>query len=465
MYFFTLMVGVLIMLWLMQIVLLSAYFKEMKITQVKEVSQVIEESIENNQFSIKVQISAVQNNVCGLVYNNKGKLLYQVDALGLGCVLNSNAIGFTQKIQNYTQLVNESPEGEFALTVNNSVIQQDMIVYGKKISLSFGSYYIFLNSSLLPIDSTISILQQQFVYVTLIVFVLFSIVSLIISSRLSKPILSMKKEAIKLAHGNYDVKFEKGEFTEFNELSDTLNYTTEELKKMDELRKDLIANVSHDIKTPLTMIKAYSEMIKDISGDNKKKREEHLDVILDEVNHLDHLVQDMTQLSQLQSNVLTLQTKNFNVVDLVNESLRLLDGLIKDEGIQVQIYSPKEVIVIGDPIKIKQVLLNFINNAIKFIGDDKQLIIQVLCEEEVVRIEVIDHGIGIAKDDLTYIWDRYYKIDKHHHRNVAGTGLGLSIASAILKSHGCNYGVTSEIGVGSVFWFELKYAKKPEHVL
>lgn len=459
------MLGVLVMLWLMQIVLLSAYFKEMKITQVKEVSNVIEESIENNQFSIKVQISAVQNNVCGLVYNSKGQLLYQVDALGLGCVLNSNAIGFTQKIMNYTQLVDESPEKEFALTVTNSVIQQDMIIFGKKLNLNFGSYYIFLNSSLLPIDSTISILQQQFIYVTIIVFVLFSIVSLIISSRLSKPIINMKKEAIKLAHGNYDVKFEKGEFTEFTELAETLNYTSEELKKMDELRKDLIANVSHDIKTPLTMIKAYAEMIKDISGDNKKKREQHLDVILDEVNHLDHLVQDMTQLSQFQSNVVTLQTKNFNVVDLVNESLRLLDGLIKSNKIQVQIFSPKEVIVIGDPLKIKQVLINFINNAIKFIGKDNQLVIQILCEEETVRIEVIDHGIGISSDDLPYIWDRYFKIDKHHHRNVAGTGLGLSIASAILKSHGCNFGVTSELDKGSVFWFEMKYAKKPEHVL
>jgi two-component system, OmpR family, sensor histidine kinase ArlS len=459
------MLGVLVMLWLMQIVLLSAYFKEMKITQVKEVSNVIEDSIENNRFSIKVQISAVQNNVCGLVYNNKGQLLYQVDALGLGCILNSNAIGFTQKIQNYTSLVEESTNGDFSLTVTNPVIQQDMIIYGRKVILPFGNYYIFLNSSLLPIDSTISILQQQFIYVTIIVFILFSIVSLIISSRLSKPIINMKKEAIKLAHGNYDVKFENGEFTEFSELAETLNYTSEELKKMDELRKDLIANVSHDIKTPLTMIKAYAEMIKDISGDNKKKREEHLDVILDEVSHLDHLIQDMTQLSQFQSNALTLQIKNFNVVDLVNESLRLLDGLIKSEKIRVQIYSPNEVLVIGDPLKIKQVLINFVNNAIKFIGKDKQLVIQVLCEEEVVRIEVIDHGIGISKEDIAYIWDRYYKIDKHHHRNIAGTGLGLSIASAILKSHGCAFGVLSEIEKGSTFWFELKYAKKPSHVL
>ena len=112
------------MLWVMQIVFLSAYFKQMKVTQVESVADKIEESILNNQFNMSVQVSAVQNNVCGLVYSSKGQLLYQVDALGLGCVLNSNAIGFSQKIQNYTQMINESPQGEFALTVNNAVIHK-----------------------------------------------------------------------------------------------------------------------------------------------------------------------------------------------------------------------------------------------------------------------------------------------------------------------------------------------------
>ena len=128
-------------------------------------------------------------------------------------------------------------------------------------------------------------------------------------------------------------------------------------------------------------------------------------------------------------------------------------------------FSPQEVIVIGDPLKIKQVVINFISNAIKFVGKDKKLILQILCEQDMVKVEVIDHGIGISEQDLPYIWDRYYKIDKHHHRNVAGTGLGLSIASAILKSHGYQYGVISKLNQGSVFWFEMKYAKKPSHVL
>lgn len=445
--------------------MLSASFKDMKINQVEEVADKIEDGIKSNVFGMAIQVSAVQNNVCGLVYNNRGKLLYQVDALGMSCVLNERAIGFVQNVTEYTQQLKEAASGEFSLTVANSVIQQDMLVYGRVIEVPFGDYYVFLNSPLLPLDSTIDILQEQFIYVTVAVFILFSLVSLVISGRISNPIVRMKKGALKLAAGDYDVVFEQGEFTEITDLANTLNSTSIELKKMDDLRKDLIANVSHDIKTPLTMIKAYAEMIKDISGNNKVKREEHLDVILDEVDHLDHLATDMSQLSQLQANVLTMKNEPFDIVELINQSLRILSGLIETQGIETLIYAPDQLLIKGDPLKIKQVLINFIGNAIKYIGKDKKLILQVLTKSDCVRVEVIDHGIGISKEDLPYIWDRYYKIDKHHHRNVSGTGLGLSIASAILKAHHASYGVESSPSEGSTFWFELPYAIKPEHVL
>jgi len=244
-------------------------------------------------------------------------------------------------------------------------------------------------------------------------------------------------------------------------LATTLNYATQELGKMDELRKDLIANVSHDIKTPLTMIKAYAEMIKDLSGNNPIKRDEHLDVILAEVNHLDRLVNDMTQISQLQSSVLTIQDKEFDLVAMVHSTLKLVEGLIHNNAIEVEIFSPSEVWVHGDDVKIQQVIYNFVNNAIKHIGDDKKLEIQILLEDR-VRIEIIDHGDGISDEDLPYIWDRYYKIDKNYQRQTEGTGLGLAIASAILKSHHANFGAISKVGEGSTFWFELEFAKQIE---
>lgn len=453
------------MLWLFQIVLLGSSFKSMKINQVKEVADTIENSLVNNRFDSKMQISAVQNNVCGLVYNSEGDLLYEVDALGMGCILNEKAIGLTQRISDYTQELDAASSMDFSITVENSVIQQDMLVYGRKIALPFENYYVFLNSPLLPLGSTIAILQEQFIYVTLVVFILFTLVSLIISGRISKPIVKMKKSALQLADGDYDVVFDSGEFTEINDLAHTLNTTTVELKKMEELRRDLIANVSHDIKTPLTMIKAYAEMIKDISGENKVKREEHLNVILAEVDHLDHLAQDMTQLSQLNSNVLELKIDSFNITELLNQILTLLDAYINQFNLDVEVFAPDECWVLGDEQRIKQVLMNFMTNALKFVGPDKKLILQVLTEKDHARIEIIDHGPGISEADLPYIWDRYYKIDKHHRRNSQGTGLGLSIAAAILKNHKVNFGVLSKVKEGSTFWFELPYAITPDHVV
>lgn len=461
-YFLTLTLSILGMLWLFQIVFLSAYFENMKVDQIRNVADEVSVGITENKFSMRIQIVAVQNNVCGLVYNSKSVLLYQVDSLGLGCVLNEKALASPTKISEYITALDSSPNREFVMNVENKVVNQEMILYGRVIISDFGNYYIFLNTPLQPVKSTISILTIQLIYVTFIVFLIATVVAYYFSKRLAKPIVNMKIQAGKLAKGDYDVHFDDSEFEEITELANTLNHTSQELKKMDELRRDLIANVSHDIKTPLTMIKAYAEMIKDLSGDNKVKREEHLDVILEEATHLDLLVQDMTQLSQFQSDVLPIKKDNFDIVAMLYNSVRLMDAFITPNAIEVDYLTPKKLIVSADKTKIQQVIFNFINNAIKFVGKDKKLILQVLLEEKWVRIEVIDHGSGIDEADLAHIWDRYYKIDKHHKRNPSGTGLGLSIAAAILKSHQVEFGVESKINEGSTFWFRLPYAFKQD---
>jgi len=450
------------MLWFFQIVFLQIYYQNMKTSQVRIVADRVELAIKTDTMDdINLQLQAVNNNVCGLVYNERGVLLYQVDSLGLGCYLTQRIIANPANVDDYIERTRLSNSGDFILPLKNSVLRQDMLVYGREIKASFGNFYIFLNSPLDPLDSTISILKNQFIYVTIAVFIFSSIVSVLISSKMANPIVKMNKSAQKLAKGDYSVNFEKSEYSEINELATTLNYATQELGKMDELRKDLIANVSHDIKTPLTMIKAYAEMIKDLSGNNPIKRDEHLDVILAEVNHLDRLVNDMTQISQLQSSVLTIQDKEFDLVAMVHSTLKLVEGLIHNNAIEVEIFSPSEVWVHGDDVKIQQVIYNFVNNAIKHIGDDKKLEIQILLEDR-VRIEIIDHGDGISDEDLPYIWDRYYKIDKNYQRQTEGTGLGLAIASAILKSHHANFGAISKVGEGSTFWFELEFAKQIE---
>ncbi len=461
-YFILLTVGILGTLWIFQIVFIFSYYRDTKVDNVRMVADEMEYGILNNEMDVDIQIMAVRNNVCAVIYNGEGTLLYQVDSVGLGCYLTQRVIKNPTNVADYIQRAQESKTRDFVLPLENIQLNQSMLVYGREVVADFGNYYIFLNATLEPLDSTVNILKDQFIYVTIAVFILSTMFALLLSSRMARPIIKMNRSAQKLAEGDYKVKFENSEYGEISQLAETLNYATEELGKMDELRKDLIANVSHDIKTPLTMIKAYTEMIRDLSGNNPKKREEHLEVILTEVNHLDRLVNDMTKLSQLQSKVLELDIKEFDIVELLDHSVNLMQGLIQQEQIDIEVMSYPKVIVKGDEVKIGQVIYNFVNNAIKHIGPDKKVLMQLLVDES-VRIEVTDHGEGIAEEDLPYIWDRYYKVDKHYQRQTMGTGLGLAIAGAILDAHHAKFGVQSKVGEGSTFWFELPLVKVYEN--
>ena len=223
---------------------------------------------------------------------------------------------------------------------------------------------------------------------------------------------------------------------------------------MDELRKDLIANVSHDIKTPLTMIKAYAEMIIDISGDNKTKREEHLNVILKEADYLNRLVTDMRELSRMQAGYVVLTRSNFDLKDVVDNVLFLYDKLIKEKALSINLDGV-EAVIWADEVKITQVVSNYISNAIKHSKAASSIDIRIINHEDYVRFEVEDHGSGIEEKDLPYIWDRYYKIDKSFSRDINSTGLGLAIVRVILEAHKAKYGVESKVDVGSTFYFEL----------
>ena len=264
----------------------------------------------------------------------------------------------------------------------------------------------------------------------------------------------MKDEANKLAQGNYDVQFRTDSFSEINDLASTLDDATEKLSKVNDLRKDLIANVSHDIKTPLTMIKAYAEMIKDISGEDPVKRDEHLNVIIQESDYLDRLVSDMSELSKLQSGVIEVNRDNFDLKKCVDNVVLLLSKAINEKNINL-VMDLDDSVVYADEIKISQVIYNYLSNALKYSDDNSKIIIRSKADEEKVRLEVIDNGSGISEEALPYIWDRYYKVDKNFNRSVNSTGLGLAIAKAILEAHNAKYGVESTVGKGSTFWFEL----------
>ena len=313
-------------------------------------------------------------------------------------------------------------------------------------------YIFFVNTLLSPVQSTISTLQFQFFVIAVIIIAMAVALAYYVSRKIARPIRTTNEQARQLALGNYDIHFDNHEYVEIHELNETLNYATRELKKVEDLRKELIANMSHDLRTPLTMISGYGEMMRDIPGENNA---ENVQVIIDEADRLTSLVNEILDVSKLQAGVQSLEITTFDIVAQVKQICDRIEKLLKGEFyIRMEAIDP--VLVDGDEIKLTQVIYNLITNAVNYSGDSKEIVIHQEVKDGQYHFAVQDHGAGISKEMLPYVWDRYYKGHKAHVRAKLGSGIGLSIVKGILELHGAQYGVDSEEGKGSTFWFTMK---------
>lgn len=342
-------------------------------------------------------------------------------------------------------------------------IQKDgsMLVFAKRInSETRGTIYLYALTMLTPMGPAVGIIRTQLIIVTFIVLLMGVAISVVTSKHLAAPLSQMSKDAKRLGEGDFDVRFEGADYTEINELADTLNNAAAQLKATDDLRKDIMANVSHDLRTPLTMIKSYAEMIRDLSGDNKKKREEHLGVIIEETDRLSDLVNEIFLLSKVQSGAEVFENKVFDLQKAAEELVQTYK-IMETEGFEI-IFEPldEKIEVKGDEGKIKQVISNLISNAVKYSEKDKYVRVYFEKDGEDVKLSVEDKGMGIPKDQLDKIWNRYQRASQRGVRAKDGSGLGLSICGEILKRSGAEYGVESQLGKGSCFWFKMKMAGK-----
>ena len=313
-------------------------------------------------------------------------------------------------------------------------------------------YAILQASDLTPVSSMVKTMRNQFSWIGIMLIILVLIFAEVMSRLITKPFINMNKAAKSLAKGNYSVEFSGKGYREINELADTLNYAAEELSRSDALKQELIANLSHDLRTPLTMIKGYGEVIRDIPGENTP---ENIQVIIDETERLSELVNGVFDLSKIQSGAQKPNFEIFSLTDTISSTMHRYEKLTEQDGYRIEFFEDGNVDVCADRGMILQVVYNLINNAINYTGDDKYVLVKQEKRGDNVRISVVDTGDGIDADKIPLIWDRYYKIDKVHKRAKVGMGLGLSIVKEILELHNATYGVDSAIGKGSTFWFEL----------
>lgn len=280
------------------------------------------------------------------------------------------------------------------------------------------------------------------------------------SRRIVAPIRRLTEKARHLAGGHYEVTVsKKAGYREAEALSATLDYAASELAKVDGLQKELIANISHDLRTPLTMIVGYAEIMRDIEGENKP---ENVQVIIDEAKRLSALVDDLLQISRYQAGCEKLDLSSFDLADELRAMGARYARLLEGRGFTIHVQAQEDLPVCADRARLLQVVSNLLNNAVNYSGDSREIELRgYLTSAGHARVEVVDFGEGIAPDKLTDIWQRYYKVDAQHKRSVVGSGLGLSIVRGILELHHARYGVESKLGEGSTFWFELPPASPP----
>lgn len=477
----------LILLWFFQVIFFNSFYKGIKINEIKATANTIEKSINDENLATIISTVSENNDICIKVLSSSGDTIYSSHVVK-GCIIHSKPTfdekslpsevtsndGELFQYYNHDGYAKETePELAPDSVQTNNVEEQakppaeekekekDTLIYSKTIiAANNEELTLVLNSIISPVNATVNTLRVQLYYITGFMILFSVILALIIAKWISRPIEAINNSAKMLATCDYSTQFKGTGYKEIAELSDTLNHTAKELSKVELLPQELIANISHDLRTPLTLISGYAEAMRDLPDENNS---ENAQIIVDETKRLTTLVNDVMDISKLQTGNISIHRQSYNVTASLANSINRMNKMMELDGYQISFIADREVTLTADETRISQAFYNLLTNAINYTGDNKKITVtQTIFPNPAddladwVKIAVADSGEGIAAEDLPYIWDRYYKVDKTHKRAVTGTGLGLSIVKSILDMHCGDYGVTSKINEGSVFWFTLK---------
>lgn len=462
-YFLLFAVALMAVLWLLQIAFMDAYYET---AMKRQVQRLVESVSRTYAYSPELDVDQLCLDIWELSYEND-TYFYLETADGLLRITSSTDsdrpgrmfIGGTAEREKARELILASPEKKVHFYVENTRQDTRTLVYAALAKSTYREdLFIYAFAPLYPVDSTVQILAQQLFLVTAASLMLAVLLALWLSGRLSRPLIRIRDSAEQLARGEYDVRFQGGNYTEIDELATTLTHTAQELSKSEDLQRDLLANVSHDLRTPLTMVKSYAELVRDISGENPEKRNMHLGVIIEEADRLDELVGDILTLSKIQSGVDVMVLEPLDMKELADQVLNTFRVLEELDEYRFELESPETPVwVRGDARRLSQVLHNLIANAVRYSMEKKMVRVTLRDVNDRIRVAVEDRGIGIPAEELERIWDRYQRASKQSTRTLSkGSGLGLSITKEILQLHGAEFGVESREGEGSCFWFTLR---------
>lgn len=449
---------------LFQIVLLQPMYEANKIKSIQEVGSFVEKFIEDERLDEFVDYMQSQSDTCIMVYQSSSSGGMQASIGNRGCMISS--ITNSERAKFVTKAIGSKNHSYLARVTNNSSDfgvdgdqsnNFDTIVYTKIVNAADYSSIIMVSGNISPLNATTETLASQMRYIALFMIVAVAILTLLMYRHIAKPIIGITSNAKQLPQGKYTVDPKTNRYKEAADLNNTLVQASNDIQKADKAKRDLISNVSHDLRTPLTMIGGYGEMMIDLP---EEKTDENIQVIVDETKRLNALVNDLLDMSRLQDGRIVLHKEVFDISALLKTQLQKYDVYRMQEGYTIESELLDTIYVNADKKRIEQVINNFLNNAVNYGGEAKHIIVREIKKENTVRIEVQDFGEGIDPKDLDNIWDRYYKVDKEHVRVANGSGIGLNIVKQLLELHGVPYGVNSSKGKGSTFYFEMPIEKE-----
>src|SRR5574344_810020 len=437
--------------WILEVVFYKSIYEEIKTGEVSSSTILIANEYSKSGVTENIKSFSFQKNINVVIFTKNSDGSYNI-------LYNSTRVSSADELnRNLTYSLSKLNSDSQALFCNDNMGGKNVTCILSK-EIDEVETFFYSNSFISPVESTVQVISMLLLIITILSIIISLLISYYYSRNIAVPIRKMANNAKKISSGDMNITFDGGEYTEISELADALNYSIGELKKTEELRRDVVSNVSHELRTPLTMIKSYSEMIRDLHGNDAEKREKDLNVILDESARLEYLVNDMIDLSKLQSKTMQYNLEKFDLSDIISKLKDFYQTKYSSEFVfNFDFFTGN--FVFADKKRVEQVMINLINNAINYSKDKKQVDIKLeKISDNKCKFSVKDYGIGIEKKDQSSIFDKHFRAT-NAKRATVGSGIGLSIVKEICDYHNYSYGLESEINVGSTFYVEFTLVK------
>ena len=476
-----LMAGTILLCWFINNTFLEDYYLRNKERAMLSAYAVInkasnEEAFDSEAFDIEFQMICGRNNINIIILDAETKTLktsmnnYQILSRQLLDYL------FDQNMDPESRVLFKEDNYEMNIIRDDRTQQEYVDMWGV---LDNGNLFLF-RSPLESIRQSVAVANRFLAYVGLVSVLISALVIWLVSRKVTEPIMELTQISERMSRLDFDAKYTGNSKTEvallgrnINELSETLENTISELKsannelqrdiekknKIDEMRKEFLSNVSHELKTPIALIQGYAEGLREGINDDAESREFYCEVIMDEASKMNNMVKKLLTLNQLEFGNDTVTMERFDVTALIKNYLQSVDILCKQKEIKVQMENTPAIHVWADEFMVEEVFGNYFTNAMNHVAGDKVIDVKLVTEDKKVRISVFNSGQPIPKESLPHIWEKFYKVDKARTRAYGGSGVGLSIVKAIMESMNQKFGAINYDN-GVEFWFELELSDR-----